>query len=259
MKIKQLWRVAFAIMLVVAGGLVPLGSTPTAWAAPNATQNSNRSALNFNTHWLFAGEVPGGNGQAVSLDESAFVPVTLPYFRTHPHKDFPRGDFEVPVSWYRRHFALPASYSGLRISVEFQGVAKVADVYVNGSFVGQHKGAYTSFTFDITPFVTIGGADNVIAVKVDSMTRNDIPPEGGAVDLRHHAVRQCECSDSQRPNPGPQRQRSVEVGHRDDECGGCHRKPRRHREGSADDRRQLGLRVQLRHVDGGQPEPLARR
>lgn len=182
MKIKQLWRVAFAIMLVAAGGLVPLGFTPTAWAAPYAPQNSNRSALNFNTHWLFAGEVPGGNGQAVSLDESAFVPVTLPYFRTHPHKDFPKGDFEVPVSWYRRHFALPASYSGRRISVEFQGVAKVADVYVNGSFVGQHKGAYTSFTFDITPFVTIGGADNVIAVKVDSMTRNDIPPEGGAVD-----------------------------------------------------------------------------
>ena len=182
MKIKRLRRAASAIVLVVAGGLVPLGLTPNAWAAPYVPQSSNRSVLNFNTHWLFAGEVPGGNGHAVSLDESAFVPVTLPYFRTHPHKDFPKGEFEVPVSWYRRHFTLPASYSGRRVSVEFQGVAKVADVYVNGSFVGQHKGAYTSFTLDITPFVTVGGADNLIAVKVDSMTRNDIPPEGGAID-----------------------------------------------------------------------------
>src|SRR6185295_10537915 len=94
----------------------------------------------------------------------------------------PRGEFEVPVSWYRRHFTLPATYSGRRVAVEFQAVAKVADVYVNGTFVGQHKGAYTPFTFDIPPVVSVGGPDNVIAVKVDSMTRNDIPPEGGAVD-----------------------------------------------------------------------------
>ena len=123
-----------------------------------------------------------GNGQAVGLDKSAFVPVTLPYFRTHPHKSFPKTAFELPVSWYRRHFTLPSTYSNRRIFVEFQGVAKVADVYVNGTLVGQHKGAYTSFTFDITNLVQIGGADNVIAVKVNSATRNDIPPEGGRID-----------------------------------------------------------------------------
>jgi len=170
------WASTLAVAIVIVGPGTP------GWAAPYLPQNSNRVTLNFNTHWLFAGEVPGGNGQAVGLNESAFVPVTLPYFRTHPHKAFPRGDFEVPVSWYRRHFTLPAAYSGRRIAVEFQGVSKVADVYVNGTFVGQHRGAYTSFNFDITTFVTFGGADNVIAVKVDSMLHNDIPPEGGAVD-----------------------------------------------------------------------------
>lgn len=162
--------------------LVLAGTPRPAAAAPYVPQSSNRAVLNFNTHWLFAGEVPGGAGQAVGLDESGFAPVSLPYSRVHPHKGFPKGDFEVPVSWYRRHFTLPSQYSGRRIAVEFQGVAKVADVYVNGTFVGQHKGAYTSFTYDITPYVNVGGADNVIAVKVDSMTRNDIPPEGGAID-----------------------------------------------------------------------------
>jgi beta-galactosidase len=151
-------------------------------AAGYIPQNSNRKVLNFNTNWLFAGDVPGANGQIVALNESGFVPVTLPYFRVHPHKGFPKGNFEVPVSWYRRHFSLPSTYAGRRIYVEFQAVAKVADVYVNGTFVGQHKGAYTPFTFDITNLVTLGGADNVIAVKVDSTTRNDIPPEGGAID-----------------------------------------------------------------------------
>ena len=151
-------------------------------AAPYVPQQSHRALLNFNSHWLFAGDVPGGGGQAVGLDESGFVPVSLPYFRTHPHKGFPKGDFEVPASWYRRHFTLPAAYAGRTVAVEFQGVAKAADVYVNGTLAGQHKGAYTSFTLDITPYVSVGGADNVIAVKVDSMTRNDLPPEGGAID-----------------------------------------------------------------------------
>ena len=171
---------ALTTLSTVALALVALPQSAS--AAPYTPQSSNRSVLNFNTHWLFAGEVPGGAGQAVGLDESVFVPVSLPYFRVHPHKGFPKGDFEVPVSWYRRHFTLPSQYSGRRIAVEFQGVAKVADVYVNGTHVGQHKGAYTSFTYDITPYVNVGGADNVIAVKVDSNTRNDIPPEGGAID-----------------------------------------------------------------------------
>ena len=146
---------------------------------------SHRRTLNFNTQWLFAGDVPGQNGQAVSpqeSSESSFVPVTLPYFRLHPHKGFGKVDFEVPVSWYRRHFTLPSDLAGRRIAVEFQGVAKVADVYVNGTLVGQHRGSYTSFTFDITDLVHLGGQDNVIAVKVDSTEHGDIPPEGGAVD-----------------------------------------------------------------------------
>ncbi len=172
-----------AALTALSTVVLVLGAVPQpAAAAPYVPQASNRAVLNFNTNWLFAGEVPGGAGQAVGLNESGFVPVSLPYFRVHPHKGFPKGDFEVPVSWYRRHFSLPAQYSGRRVAVEFQGVAKVADVYVNGTFVGQHRGAYTSFTFDITPFVTVGGGDNVIAVKVDSMTRNDLPPEGGAID-----------------------------------------------------------------------------
>ena len=174
--------VSLAALALTTLSMVALAPPTRSWAAPYVPQASNRAVLNFNTHWLFAGEVPGGNGQAVGLNESGFVPVTLPYFRTHPHKAFPKGDFELPVSWYRRHFTLPAAYSGRRINVEFQGVAKVAEVYVNGTLVGTHRGAYTSFTFDITSLVTIGGADNVIAVKVDSMTRNDIPPEGGSID-----------------------------------------------------------------------------
>ncbi|WP_394841682.1 DUF4982 domain-containing protein [Pendulispora brunnea] len=176
-----------AVLAACAGnGEVPQqGETSSSISVSAAPAESHRRTLNFNTHWLFAGDVPGQNGQVVSAQESSeasFVPVTLPYFRLHPHKGFGKIDFEVPVSWYRRHFTLPSEFAGRRIAVEFQGVAKIADVYVNGTWVGQHKGSYTSFTFDVTDLVHLGGQDNVIAVKVDSTEHGDIPPEGGAVD-----------------------------------------------------------------------------
>ncbi|GGI44689.1 hypothetical protein GCM10008018_08350 [Paenibacillus marchantiophytorum] len=54
--------------------------------------------------------------------------------------------------------------------VEFDGVMSVAEVYVNGFFVGEHQGGYTSFSFEISEWIVIGES-NVIAVRVDSTRR----------------------------------------------------------------------------------------
>ena len=162
--------------------MVALAPHPASWAAPYVPQNSNRAVLNFNTHWLFAGDVPGGNGQAVGLNESTFVPVSLPYFRIHPHKAFPRGDFEVPASWYRRHFTLPASLQRPPDHRGVPGRGQGGRRLRQRHFVGS-TGARTRRSRSTSRRrSTFGGADNVIAVRVDSMIRNDIPPEGGAVD-----------------------------------------------------------------------------
>jgi beta-galactosidase len=85
------------------------------------------------------------------------------------------------VSWYRRHFSPPVEYQGRRFFLEFQGVTQVTEVFVNGTSVGIHQGAYTPFSFDITDRVTFG-ADNVIAVRVDSRKHREIPPEGIVID-----------------------------------------------------------------------------
>ena len=52
---------------------------------------------------------------------------------------------------------------------------RVTDVYVNGSFVGEHRGGFAAFVFDVTPCLEVG-ADNVIAVKVNNAVNTDIPP-----------------------------------------------------------------------------------
>ncbi len=146
---------------------------------------NEREIMNFNTGWLYS-KSDYTNAYLAGFDDGSFDKVSLPHANTvlSEHKG---GDFMAQiekyrfVSWYRRHFAMPENFRGKRVSVNFEGVATVADVYVNGNFVGGHKGAYTGFSLDITDLLNFDG-DNVIAVRVDSTKRQDVPPEGGDVD-----------------------------------------------------------------------------
>jgi beta-galactosidase len=77
-------------------------------------------------------------------------------------------------AWYRTRFR--AEKKG-RVYVSFEGVATIADVYVNGKKLGQHRGAYTRFVFDATDAV-VAGDGNVLALMVsnaDVDTKDTIP------------------------------------------------------------------------------------
>ncbi|HIS25195.1 MAG TPA: beta galactosidase jelly roll domain-containing protein [Candidatus Faeciplasma gallinarum] len=143
-----------------------------------------REVINFNTDWLYA-PADYKNGEAVDLDDSEFEAVSLPHANKiiEKHKG-PEFEKEIEsyrfVSWYRRHFEIDESYLDKRVFVEFEGVATVADVYVNGEYVDTHKGAYTGFTVDITDYIHEGA--NVLAVRVDSERQTEVSPEGGNVD-----------------------------------------------------------------------------
>ena len=184
MKLKKWIFVLLGAALITAG--IPAdggGSYEVRAAAPAVAE---RTRLNFNTDWLFS-NVDYSNGEAVNLSEADFESVCVPHankvIERHSAEDFEADIASYQfVSWYRRHFALPESYAGRNIMVEFEGVATVADVYVNGNYVDTHKGAYTTFTVDISDYVYTDGRDNVLAVRVDSTRQPEIPPEGGNVD-----------------------------------------------------------------------------
>lgn len=104
--------------------------------------NDLRQVLNFNTGWLFS---PSNleNGYQKELDERMFQQVSVPHankiLTKHKGEDFQEQIESYRfISWYRRHFPLDSSYEGKRIYVEFEAVATIADVYVNGKFVGTH-------------------------------------------------------------------------------------------------------------------------
>lgn len=64
--------------------------------------------------------------------------------------------------------------------LRFEGVANYCEIYCNAHLAGSHKGAYTSFEIDISPY--LNNDCNFITIKVDSTERKDIPPFGGVID-----------------------------------------------------------------------------
>ncbi|MBQ7875838.1 MAG: DUF4982 domain-containing protein [Clostridia bacterium] len=147
-----------------------------------------REIINFNQEWLYKNE-DIENVYFKDFDDSGFEKVSVPHANTilKHHKGEEDRSFLLDiedyrfVSFYRRHFTLGEEYTGKKIRIRFEAVATVAALYVNGEYIGEHKGAYTPFEFDITDSVNFG-EDNVIGVRVDSTKHTDIPPEGYQVD-----------------------------------------------------------------------------
>lgn len=80
------------------------------------------------------------------------------------------------IGWYKKSiFIAEAERPKTKTFIYFEGANQVADLYVNGKWVGQHKGGYTRFHFDITAFLKYGEA-NELAVKVDNSFNQSIPP-----------------------------------------------------------------------------------
>ncbi len=84
-------------------------------------------------------------------------------------------DFLGP-GWYQVRFSLPWGWVGQRIAIRFNSVHYLADVWLNGSWLGSHEGGHLPFAFDITGAVQ--AVDNTLVVRVDGQLAPDRVPPG---------------------------------------------------------------------------------
>ena len=110
-----------------------------------------------------------------SYDDTAWSTVDVP------------GSYDPPPSsatgdgaWYRKQFDIPADWQNQTITLKFGAANYIADVWLNGEYLGYHEGGSTPFAFDVTDAVVPGDV-NIIAIRVDNPrwgTRQDIVPWG---------------------------------------------------------------------------------
>jgi beta-galactosidase len=133
-----------------------------------------RKIENFGKNWRFnLGDIP--NGQESGLNDSQWRTLDLPHdwsIEGPFSKDHPAtpGGGALPggIGWYRKTFNLPNSDKGYLVFIDFDGVYRNSEVWINGHYLGKRPYGYSSFRYELTSFLKYGKENNVLAVKVDN-------------------------------------------------------------------------------------------
>ena len=147
-----------------------------------------RTAL-FDDNWRFVKDNPAG-AENPSFDDSKWRIVDLPHDWSIEDLPNQNGDSIVgPFSkasigkmgtgytiggtaWYRKSFVIDKADKDKITYLQFDGVYMNSDVWINGKHIGNHPYGYTSFYYDITPYLNLAGQSNVVAVQVKNEGKN---------------------------------------------------------------------------------------
>ncbi|RYD71275.1 MAG: glycoside hydrolase family 2 protein, partial [Sphingobacteriales bacterium] len=136
-----------------------------------------RTRTSFNKDWkFFLGDEPGAKSPA--FIDAKWRKLTLPhdwsiegkFDEKNPAKP-EGGGLPTGIGWYRKEFTAPANFASRLITIEFDGVYKNSEVWVNGKYLGKRPYGYASFSYEISKFLKAG--KNIIAVKVDNSAQPD--------------------------------------------------------------------------------------
>lgn len=133
-----------------------------------------RTTSNFGKEWRFhLGDT--AQAQETAFDDSKWRQLNL------PHDWSVEGEFDeknpattgggaLPggIGWYRKTFTMPETEKGKSVFIDFDGIYKNGEVWINGHRLGLRPYGYSSFRLELTPYLNYGSAKNVIAVKVDN-------------------------------------------------------------------------------------------
>jgi Beta-galactosidase/beta-glucuronidase len=176
MKIQTMDRRDF---LKTTGTLLAATTLPAAAAFADESA-AGRVILPLNRGWRFHPSKVAG-AHEVAFNDASFERVVIPHTNKKlPWHSFDDKDYEF-ISTYRRRFRTPAAAQGKRVFLDFEGSMTATTVWINGTSLGEYKGGYTPFSFDLTPHLKAAG-ENILTVYVDSTERADIPPFGNEID-----------------------------------------------------------------------------
>jgi beta-galactosidase len=128
----------------------------------------------FNQDWRFQlGDVT--SGQDMDLNDSQWRQLDLPHdwsiegeFSEKAPAGTGGGALPGGIGWYRKNFHIPLTAKGKQIFIEFDGVYRNSEVWINGHYLGKRPYGYISFQYDLTPHLIYGSNKNLIAVKADN-------------------------------------------------------------------------------------------
>ncbi|TMI66028.1 MAG: DUF4982 domain-containing protein [Bacteroidetes bacterium] len=186
-KIKQLFLNVICFLLV---GLISSAQSPRQrinmdndWKFALGHAANPEKDFNYSIRTIFS-KAGGAPGTAIEprYKDSAWRIVSLPHdwavelpfvnvdnsdVESHGYK--PVGGLfpATSIGWYRKHFTVAQSDSGQRFQIQFDGIFRDANIWINGFYLGNNKSGYVGESYDVTDFINYN-RDNVICVRVDA-------------------------------------------------------------------------------------------
>ena len=123
--------------------------------------------LNLNGAWQFEVDEKGdGEERGLTSGHDLAETIIVPFCPESKLSGIGNTDFMTNV-WYRRTFRVPDAMRGRRLLLHFEAVDWHARVWLNGAFVGEHRGGYVPFGFEVTDLVRDGDNELVLHVRDD--------------------------------------------------------------------------------------------
>ena len=128
---------------------------------------------NFDAGWKFH---LGNDSTAIkpTYNDAKWRKLTLPHdwsiegaFGEKETSTTNEGALPTGIGWYRKTFTIPLTAKYKDVFIDFDGVYKNSEVWVNGHYLGKRPNGYISFRYELTKYLHFG-KPNVIAVKVDN-------------------------------------------------------------------------------------------
>ncbi|MDA3881461.1 MAG: DUF4982 domain-containing protein [Prolixibacteraceae bacterium] len=137
-------------------------------------EKSNGSNTLFNQDWHFVlndfdnvSEVDFTHQDWKKVDLPHDFSIEKPFSEKNPTG--PSGGYAYAgIGWYRKTFDLPLTTIGKKVSIRFEGIYRNSDVWINGHHLGHRPYGYSSFTYDLTPYLNADCKNNVITVKANT-------------------------------------------------------------------------------------------
>ena len=133
-----------------------------------------RHRESFDSNWKF---LLGNDSLAVApeYNDSKWRTLNLPHdwsiegaFNEKNPSTQAEGGLPTGIGWYRKTFTVPTSSKNKNLFIDFDGVYRDSQVWINGHYLGKRPNGYISFSYDLTPYLKFGADQNVISVKVDN-------------------------------------------------------------------------------------------
>jgi beta-galactosidase len=154
------------------------------WSAASAVAAPRQDQV-LTDGWKFLKDEAGGTASTDSWQT-----VTIPHtWNTKSadegdHKGDPhfKSGYYRGACWYAKSLDIPAGWRGKRVFIRFEAACLVSRTYLNGQVLGEHRGAFTAFCYELTPLLRFG-ATNDLRIQVDNSPQKDVPPLGGDFNL----------------------------------------------------------------------------